>query len=137
MGSLSLETSMTLAVLGTVSIGSIVLLLMQTVKQLFPSVEGQLAIRLTFLASLTAALIAFGQAEVDWTDPWIYTILFLSTCGVFIAAVAQYAFLFKRSVEGLPPPADAQAPAEAFNSPTEETGEYPVMVRRMHDEKVR
>jgi hypothetical protein len=138
MGELSLESTVTLALLGTVSIGSIILMLMQATKQLFPSLEGQWAIRITFIYSLFAVALSMHQLGSDLRDADTWIAIFLGGCGAFVSAVSQYAFLFKRSVEGLPPPPDAEAPAEAFHNETEDTGEYaPVSVRHMHDEKVR
>jgi hypothetical protein len=137
VGELSLETTVTLALLGTVSIGSIILMLMQATKQLFPSLEGQWAIRVTFVYSLFAVALSMHQLGADFQDLDAWISIFLGGCGAFVSAVSQYAFLFKRSVEGLPPPPDAEAPVAAFDSPTEDTGEYPVTVKRMHDEKVR
>lgn len=141
MGDLSLESTVTLALLGTVSIGSIILMLMQATKQLFPSLEGQWAIRATFVYSLFAVALSMHQLGSDLRDVDTWIAVFLGGCGAFVSAVSQYAFLFKRSVEGLPPPPDAEAPATAFETPvdkpSEETGEYPVTVRQMHDERVR
>ncbi|MDQ3539969.1 MAG: hypothetical protein M3440_04720, partial [Chloroflexota bacterium] len=103
-----------LAVIGTVSVGTIVLLQVQALKQLLGDwLEGRNAIIAVFLCSLVAQLIAFQALGVDWRDDATYPSLYIATLGTFVSAAAQYSFLFKVSVSGLPPGPDASVPVSA------------------------
>ncbi len=103
----SLAVVISLGVLGTISVGTLVLLQVQALKLLVPALTGQIATVAVLACSLLAQLMAFVSLGVDWGDAYTIPALYVSTLGTFVSAVAQYAFLFKVSVKGLPPTPNA------------------------------
>jgi hypothetical protein len=124
-------TNIALAIIGTVSVGTVVLLQVQALKQLLGDwLEGRKAIFAVFVCSLIAQLIAFQALDVNWRDDATYPALYIATLGTFVSAASQYAFLFKVSVAGVPPSPEATVPKEAIDDPYEAEPRRPVAYTR-------
>lgn len=95
---------------GTVTTGTLVMLIMQNVKSLTGDwLQGPRAEAAGGLAALAAVVVAFILASADWQAYQTGAELFVSWMSTWVAARASYALLFKVSIAGSPPSSQAAA----------------------------
>lgn len=126
---------------GVVSVGTLIMCLMQIIKGFIPRLEGPWAEGTVVGVSVLVTVVIFVLApgETDWGNEETYAMMFIVACALTIVARGAYAQLFKVSVVNVPPPPDAQAVMTTTEHTTETAHQYeyeydiPVMRHNIHD----
>ena len=103
------STTIAAGMFGSVTLGTLVMLLLQQVKAFWPTLAGRQAEAANVAVSFVAVLLVVVASRSDWRamDTWLA--LIIGTLGTTVIARGVYAQLFKVSVPGVPPPAGAEA----------------------------
>lgn len=89
---------LTLAVVGTVGVGTLLFLVMQMLKDFFPALNGRAALGVVYALSLAVALALLYQAGADWRDPLTYLSALLVAIGVAVVGKGVYAQTYGRQI---------------------------------------
>lgn len=118
------STTIAAGMFGSVTLGTLVMLLLQQVKAFWPTLAGRQAEAANVAVSFVAVLLVVVAARSDWRalDTWLAIVI--GTLGTTVIARGVYAQLFKVSVPGVPPPSDAEAIAVADSGSPDPAQEF-------------
>lgn len=84
-----------LSVVGTVSIGTIIMLMLNAIKDFFPKLKGRRAIGAVYLVSAIAAALVIGFSEPDFANPFTYVAWLLITGSLTVPARGMFHVIFR------------------------------------------
>jgi hypothetical protein len=100
---------MALAAGATVGVSTFLFLMLQAIKDWFPSLEGRHALAVLYGLSVVIGVALIAQTTPDWWDYTTYLSMAVLIVSVSIVAKGVFAQLFHVKAEGIPPSSDAVA----------------------------